>query len=366
MAARTKPTTVEDLDLVVDCDAHVTEFQSDILPYLDSPFGDMISTEGGDWGYLSSFYQSAGYFTTMDAGRAKVDDVRTPEDVERGMEMLHTDRVVLTPTLNLYLGMVHHDELAAALARAYNDWLLDVHVDPSAGRYGAAIVAAQHPRKAAEEIQDRAGENGIAAVMIPSSGVNPPLGHERYDPIYEAAERAGLPVMMHAGSSGMLRSFPTKFEGTNRWLSVHVPYHAMEAMMHLSTMLTHGVPVRYPDLEFVQQEAGLGWIPYFMHRFDDEYMGKRHDAPLLEKPPSEYIKDRFYFTSQPVEGASDPTYVQQTVRMFDGAEHLMFSSDYPHNDFDNSDQLLSLLDPEFEATELANIYGRTADEVFAF
>ena len=131
-------------------------------------------------------------------------------------------------------------------------------------------------------------------------------------------------------------------------------------------MLTHGVPGRYPDLEFVQQEAGLGWIPYFMHRFDDEYMGKRHDAPLLEKPPSEYIKDRFYFTSQPVEGASDPTYVQQTVRMFDGAEHLMFSSDYPHNDFDNSDQLLSLLDPEFEATELANIYGRTADEVFEF
>lgn len=366
MPTTTNPTSVSELETVVDCDAHVTEFQSDFLPYLDDPFASMLNDAGDDWGYLSNFYPTAGFLTPMDTGKAQVANVRSPEDVAQGMEMLDTDRVVLTPTLNLYLGMVHHDELAAALAHAYNEWLLDTHVDPSKGRYGAAIVAAQDPVAAAEEIDDRADEKGIAAILIPSSGVNPPLGHRRYDPIYEAAEDTGLPVMMHAGSSGMLKSFPTKLEGTNRWLSVHVPYHAMEAMMHLSTMLTQGVPVRFPDLDFVQQEAGLGWIPYFMHRFDAEYMGKRQDAPLLEKAPSEYIRDQFYFTSQPVEGASDPTYVRQTVRMFEGENCLMFSSDYPHNDFDSSDELFNLLRGEFSTDELANIYGQTATEVFDF
>ncbi|AEN07574.1 amidohydrolase 2 (plasmid) [halophilic archaeon DL31] len=366
MATSTKPASVSELDVVVDSDAHVTEFQSDFLPYLEDPFASMLNTEGDDWGYLSSFYPTVGYFTPMDMGKAKVANVRSPEDVQEGMDMLDTTHTVLTPTLNLYLGMVHHDELAVALARAYNEWLLDTHVDPSEGRYGAAIVAAQDPVAAAVEIDDRADEKGIAAILIPSSGVNPPLGDRRYDPIYEAAEDNGLPLMMHAGSSGMIKSFPTKLEGTKRWLSAHVPYHAMEAMMHLSTMLTQGVPVRYPDLDFVQQEAGLGWIPYFMHRFDAEYMGKRHDAPLLEKAPSEYIRDQFYFTSQPVEGSSNPTYVQQTVRMFEGENCLMFSSDYPHNDFDSSDELFNLLRSEFDADELANIYGQTAQEVFDF
>lgn len=366
MATTTKPKQVEDLDVVVDSDSHVTELQSDFLPYLEGPFAEALDTEGEDWGYLSSFYPTAGYFTPMTAGKAKVANVQTPEDVNEGMQMLDIDQSVLTPTLNLYLGMVHHDELAAALAHAYNEWLLDIHIDPSEGRYGAAIVAAQHPKKAAEEIALRANETGIAAILIPSSGVNPPLGHERYDPIYEAAERAGFPIMMHAGSSGMMRSFPQKFSGTTRWLSAHVPYHAMEAMMHISTMITHGVPVRYPDIEFVQQEAGLGWIPYFMHRFDHEYMGKRQDAPLLEKPPSHYIKDRFYFTSQPVEGVDSPRYVQQTIRMFEGEKNLMFSSDYPHNDFDNSDVILQTLRSEFTGEEIENMFGKTAQEVFVF
>jgi predicted TIM-barrel fold metal-dependent hydrolase len=326
----------------------------------------MFGGESDDWGYLSSFYPTAGYFTPMDTGKAQVANVRTPEDVEEGMKMLNTDRVVLTPTLTLYLGMVQHDDLAAALAGAYNDWLLDTHTDPNQGRYGAAIVAAQKPQRAAEEIDDRADEDGIAAIMIPNSGVNPPLGDEHYFSIYEAAQDNGMPVMLHAGSSGMMRSFPMKFDGTNRWLTTHVPYHPMEAMMHISSMLTNGVPVRYPDLEFVQQEAGLGWIAYFMHRYDQEYMGKRQDAPLLERPPSEYLKDKFYFTSQPVEGADDPRYVQQTVRHFGGEGSLMFSSDYPHNDFDNSDELLTLLRGEFDGEELANIYGQTAMEVFDF
>lgn len=369
MATTERARSIDDLGTVVDCDAHVTEFQSDFLPYLEDPFHSMLSGGGGEddeWGYLSNFYPTAGYFTPMHAGKADVDAVRTPADVKRGMEMLNTDRVVLTPTLNLYLGMVHHDDLAAALAHAYNEWLLDVHLDTSDDRYGAAIVAAQKPEQAAEEIDDRANESGIAAVLVPSSGVHPPLGHERYDPIYEAAERASLPVMMHAGSSGLLRSFPMQFVGTSRWLSAHVPYHAMEAMMHISTMLTQGVPEKFPTLKIVQQEAGLGWIPYFMHRFDAEYMGKRHDAPLLKKPPSEYFRDQFYFTSQPIEGSDDPTYVRNTVRAFGGETSLMFSSDYPHNDFDNSDELFKILRAEFSTEELGNIYGGTAEEVFAF
>jgi hypothetical protein len=172
--------------------------------------------------------------------------------------------------------------------------------------------------------------------------------------------------MMHNAAGTMMKNFPNQFNGLDRYLSVHVPSHAMQHMVNLASMITKGVPVRHPDLEFVVQEAGLGWIPYFERRFDAEYSGKREDAPMLEKPPSEYLRDQFYFTSQPVEGADDPQYIQHTVRMFGGGERLMFASDYPHLDFDHSDELLRLLRGEFSDEEVAAVYGETAMEVYDF
>ena len=86
---------------------------------------------------------------------------------------------------------------------------------------------------------------------------------------------------------------------------------------------------------------------------------------MLEKPPSEYVLDRCYFTSQPLEGADDPEYLESMIRLFDGAENLMFSTDYPHFDFDNADVLAKGLSA-FDDDELAAIYGGTAMEVYGF
>lgn len=367
MGAKTAVRTIDDLDIVIDGDVHLTERQSDIIPYLEEPFNKMLTrSQGEDYGYLSNLYPTPGFLTPVTTGKVQSDTVRSPEDVQRGMEMLNTDRSVLTPTQNLYLSCVHHDDLAAALASAYNEYLLDTYLDPSDGLYGAVVVAPQKPERAAEEIDEHADEDGIIAAFIPSGGVHPPLGDSRYYPIYEAAEAAGLPVMMHNAAGTMMKNFPHQFNGLDRYLSTHVPSHSMQHMVNLASMITRGVPVRYPELDFIVQEAGIGWVPYFMKRFDAEYSGKREDAPMLEKPPSEYIDDQFYFTSQPLEGADDPKYIEYTVRLMNGEQNLMFSSDYPHLDFDNSDELLGLLRGKFTEEEIANIYGETARTVYDF
>jgi hypothetical protein len=356
---------VADLDVVVDCDAHVTEHQSDILPYLPAPFDSLLATDVDDaYGYVSSFYPSAGFLTPVDTGKVASPSVKTPADVREGMALLDTDRVVLTPTQNLYLGCVQHPELAAALGHAYNEWLLDTLLDPAAGLYGACVVAPQRPEAAAEEIDDRADEPGVCAVFLPSGGVTPPLGDRRYDPVYEAAERAGLPVMMHSAAGTMLLAFPQLFAGFDRYLSSHAPVHAMQHMVHLSSMLTKGVPERF-DVEFVVQEAGLGWVPYFERRFDHEYRAKREDAPLLERLPSDYLREGFYFTSQPVEGTGDPDYVAAMAELI-GPGRLLFSSDYPHLDFDHSADLFRTLRSRLGADAAREAYGERALAVFDF
>lgn len=367
MAQASTLRSLGDIDTVVDSDVHLTERQSDILPYIEEPFDEMLSRSSGeDYGYLSNLYPTPGFLTPVTTGKVQSDSVRSPDDVRSGMEMLETDRSILTPTQNLYLACVHHDDLAGALASAYNEYLLDTYINPDDGLYGAVVVPPQKPRRGAEEIEKHADEPGIVAAFIPSGGVHPPLGDETYNPIYEAAETAGLPVMMHNAAGTMMKNFPQQFNGLDRYLSAHVPAHAMQHMVNLSSLITKGVPERYSDLEFVVQEAGVGWIPYFMRRFDAEYSGKREDAPMLEQPPSEYIRDQFYFTSQPLEGADDPQYIEHTLRMFDGSENLMFSSDFPHLDFDHSDELLSMLRGKFSDEEISNIYGGTALSVYEF
>jgi predicted TIM-barrel fold metal-dependent hydrolase len=357
----------QELDTVVDSDFHLSEQQNDFLSYLDSPFHDMLFHDSQDipMGYLKNFYPTAGLLTPVATGNVEMNKVRSQDDIIEGKQLLSVDRAVVTPTLNLYLGCVHHDDLAAALARAYNAWVLDEIYNPDQGIYGPIVVAPQKPQKAAAEIEDRADEDGVVSVFIPSGGVHPPLGNERYFPIYEAATNAGLPIQLHSASGTQMLSFPLQFHGTNRYLSNHAPTHSMIHMTHLTDMITRGVPVRFPDLNFVFQEAGLGWVPYIMRRLDNEYSEKRQDAPMLEKMPSEYINDQFYFTSQPVEGAKDSDYITSIVRLL-GPENLMFSSDYPHLDFDHSNYLFNALRSSFDRTDVENVYGQNGVDVYAF
>ncbi len=354
-----------DLEVVVDGDFHLTERQADLFPYLPEPFHSMLvrGERSDHMGYVKSVYPSAGLVTPINTGKVQMEPVRTPEAVREGMELLDVTHPVLTPTQNLYLGCVHHDDLAAALATAYNGWLLDEILDPDENLCGPLVVAPQKPREAAEEIDDRSRERGIVGVFVPSGGISPLLGHEFYDPIYEAASRAGLPLLFHNASGTQMLSFPQQFQDTNRYLSNHAPTHAMLHMSHLTDMVTRGVFVRFPDLEFVFQEAGIGWVPYLTRRLDNEYMEKREDAPMLERLPSEYVTERCYFTSQPVEGTTDPEYLEAMVRLL-GPESLLFSSDYPHLDFDHSDALFRAIRSAFDEETVAAVYGGTARRVF--
>lgn len=359
--------SISEIEGVTDCDAHLTERQSDFISYIEKPFSQMLNRGvGDDYGYLSSFYPSPGFLTPIASGKADSDSVRSPGDVKEGMEMLDTERAIITPTQNLYLGCVQHWELASALARAYNEWILDEFVDEQEGVYSSILIAPQRPDKAAEEIDDRSDEPGMVAAFLPAGGATPPLGDEKYFPIYQACQDNDLPLMLHGASGTQMKSFPQMFYNSRRFLINHTQTSAMTNMANITHMVGLGVPVRFPEVDFVVQEGGLGWIPFLMRRMDDEYSMAREDAPMLKKPPSEYIRDHFYFTSQPIEGLNEPTYINNIIRLFGGENNLMFSSDFPHIDFDHPDKVLHIFQQEFSDDEIRNIFAKTAERVYQF
>ncbi|MEJ7716987.1 MAG: amidohydrolase family protein [Thermoleophilaceae bacterium] len=55
----------------------------------------------------------------------------------------------------------------------------------------------------------------------------------------------------------------------------------------------------------------------------------------MTQPPSAYLRDHVRLGSQPLERPDNDKHLLQMLEMMDAEHVLMFSSDYPHWDFDS-------------------------------
>jgi predicted TIM-barrel fold metal-dependent hydrolase len=85
------------------------------------------------------------------------------------------------------------------------------------------------------------------------------------------------------------------------------------------------------------------------------------DAPALKKLPSDYIRD-MYFTNQPMEKTGDMALLETTFRLIKAETQLLYSSDYPHWDFDLPSVIYDL--PFLNETQKRAILGGNALRVF--
>jgi predicted TIM-barrel fold metal-dependent hydrolase len=104
----------------------------------------------------------------------------------------------------------------------------------------------------------------------------------------------------------------------------------------------------------------LAWVPFMMQRFDNEYMMRSSEAPALKKLPSDYMRDMF-FSTQPME-ITDMGMLEQTFRMLKADTQLLYSSDYPHWDFDLPSTIYDL--PFLDERAKRNILGGNAMRLF--
>ncbi len=361
--------SLDKVETVVDADAHVTESVDDLLDYMGDEH-EGIKRIIQDAAHPSHDIYSVAHPTPPFIHTEAFGDVYgdnptgTVEAKKSEMEEFDLDYSILSPTLNLALTTVNNDHAALALANAYNSWVLDQFVDAEEHICTPVVAAPQVPERSAEEIDDRADEDGVVGVSIPATGLVPPAGHRMYDPIYEAAEDNDLPVMFHSGSGATADIFPVVRKWAETYAEDHAVVHPFTAMYNLSTMLFRGVPERFPDLDIVFQEAGVGWIPYMLWRLDDHYLELSDEIPMLNKLPSEYVHDQYYFTSQPLgHTAQNPKHLAMAIEMA-GPENLMYSSDLPHPDFDPPEELFDRINGQFDEDTVAGIMGETARDVF--
>ena len=92
------------------------------------------------------------------------------------------------------------EDLGAAMARAVNDWIAQEWLDRDPRLRASIVVPQQNAELAVEEIERCAPDRRFVQVMLLVSG-ELPLGRRQNWPIYAAAERHGLPIGIHAGST---------------------------------------------------------------------------------------------------------------------------------------------------------------------
>jgi len=346
--------------IVVDADVHAHETPRALAPYCDMPWRRSLEHLAA---VPARYLDIPGFAPALKLdppfpGGFSLRTVTSAAQMRDELAAISVDIGILFPDNLLLMAQLPNAEYAAALARAYNRWLAEEWLhEPSL--YGALIAAPQDPADAAREIERHAGNPKIVAVYLPTSGVYPLWGHRTYDPIFAAAQAAGLPVMLHSVTA-VSPAFPFNTEQFDTALARHTISHTFAMMANMIDMVTTGVPVRFPGLKIVFTEAGLSWVPFMMWRLDKEYNESRREVPFLENKPSTYIK-RMYFATQPIEEPDNPRDLVSIMRLFDGEDRVLFASDWPHHDFDHPRQVFDLpLSPEAKR----KIMGENAFSLF--
>jgi predicted TIM-barrel fold metal-dependent hydrolase len=158
------------------------------------------------------------------------------------------------------------------------------------------------------------------------------LGHRRYWPVYEALAELGLPLCLHPGRAGVIgSSTPVGRPATYlEWHTLLPIYY----QSHLVSLLAEGVFEHFPPLRLVLCEGGIGWLPSLLWRMEKNFKSLRHSHPWMKRLPSEIVFDHVRLTTQPIEEPFDRDHLEQMFDMIQAHKTLLYSSDFPHWDFD--------------------------------
>ena len=203
-------------------------------------------------------------------------------------------------------------------------------VPAGAAAEGVAVVPQEDAEASVAEIERCAGDKASCRSLCrraPSSR----LGGAVIGRSTRPRKRAGLPIGIHIAGSGGHANFG------GGWFSFYIEEHfafAHSVQSVLTSLVFEGVFERFPKLKVILVEGGFAWVPPLMWRLDREWQRMKSEVPHVKRPPSEYVREHFWFTTQPIEEPETNTHLLDTLRWI-GADRLMFSTDYPHWDFDD-------------------------------
>jgi predicted TIM-barrel fold metal-dependent hydrolase len=243
------------------------------------------------------------------------------------MDVEGIDVAVLFPTRGLSILTLPNIEppFAAAIARAYNDWMFDFCRADPARLLGAGMLSVHDVNEAIREAERAAKELGFRAVFLRSNLVNGTTWHDPYyEPLWSTLERLNMPLGFHEATGSRSRQTADCYDANFGIKRVYA--QPFEQMLGLGSLLCGGVLERHPNLKVAILEANCSWVPWLLWRMDEGYE-REGDVfmPDLKIPPSAYFKRQCVVSIEPDETPA-------LGMMDEYGEYMVFSTDYPHTD----------------------------------
>lgn len=332
---------------VIDGEVHSGESAPDLMEYLPE---DVRKNEERGYAYqpeekgpfgADGWDRTAGGRISWDPEAVMDAETHQPKAEEFGVDV-----TVFSPGLAFQLYMIPAAEKRVQYMRAMNDFTMDRFARGDGTNYGKVVILPDHPEESVREIERLADEDGIVSAFA-SSFMEFGFGHERYEPIFEALEGHDLPIILHGDSTNQ-PFFPAGTLKSHTFMEHHTLVHPLAHLRHATQLIGQEVPERY-DLKIGFWEAGQSWVQMLMNRMDREYVERPGDAPGLSELPSHYLRNDFYYSTQPLEHAHNPEFLGTMLEANGLEDQLLLATDWPHMDFDST-------------VEIANHEGLTREQ----
>jgi predicted TIM-barrel fold metal-dependent hydrolase len=361
---------------IISVDDHVIEHPRVWLDRLPAKYADVAprierGLDGNDY-WIYEGRQAGNFALNAVVGKDPKDfglDPRTYDDMLPGchdiedrladMDLEGVHAQLCFPNMGGFAGRVFWESQDRKLGRlcveAYNDFMLDEWCAQAPGRQIPLMMLPYWDVDASVKELSRTAAKGARSVTFPEAPHRlglPSFHTDHWDPLFAAAQEAGLPLSMHFGSGGGALGYP---EDANYCVSIAMM--GMNSMAAVFDLILSPVFHKFPDLVAVMAEGGIGWIPYVLERSD--YTWERHrwyNDVNREVRPSEIFTKHIY-------GCFISDHAGIHNRDLIGVDNILFESDYPHSDsnWPNTRKLLeeALTDvPEDEARRMVEFNAR--------
>ncbi len=340
-------------ELFIDVDTHITEPPDTWTSRVPAKFADQVpyverNKDGRDYWYLkgqriSSVGLSAvagfdgGPFPDSPKG---YDDVH-PASWKAEERLSYMDSVgiwaqVLYPNVAGFGSQVflrlEDPDLMLTCVEAYNnfqtDWasadsrrLLPIAATP----FWDVEASAREIRRCAEQ-----GHKGVLFTGEPQVFGLPYLGDEHWDPIWATAQECDLPISFHIGSGDMSTIFDKRrvaAHGSGATYARSTVALTLGNGDQVADLLLSGVLPRFPDLQFVSVESGIGWVPFVLEACDYAFVDGQvaQQRPVYgDMLPSDLFRRQVsvcYWFEQHA-----PNDLIERI----GANRVLFETDFPH------------------------------------
>jgi predicted TIM-barrel fold metal-dependent hydrolase len=171
------------------------------------------------------------------------------------------------------------------------------------------------------------GHKGILMTNQPHVFGYPRLTDKHWDPFWAAAQDMDLPINFHIGSGDLTQIGAATVDNGRQAAYAKITVQLfMDNANGVMDIILGGICHRFPKLNFVSVESGVGWVPFLLEAMDWQWLnsGCREEHPEMDLLPSEYFKRQvyacFWFEQQSAIKAIEAV----------GADNLLYETDFPH------------------------------------